>query len=1001
MIGQTVSRYRIIEKLGEGGMGVVYLADDITLGRRVALKFLSTTTREYRARFLREVRAVSALTHPNIATVFDYGETPAGQPYMVMELVTGESLSEKLHEGSLPLTEAIRIVSLIGEALGEAHHQGVVHRDVKPSNVIITERSQVKVLDFGLVKQIAEHTVADGDSAQRTLPSTRTRSDVIVGTPLYLSPEQATGRPVDGRSDLFALGAVLYECITGQSAFGGGSIFEIGAQVIHVTPPVPSKINDRIPPELDRITMKAIEKKAEDRYQTAAEFIADLQKVVPTLGEDGYRRGRSTESLTRMRTGSASALTTIIEPFRRPGPNIGIFILAILGVALVTWGIFRWWKPAPYKPNAIAKDWYDKGTDALRNGAFLQASRALEQSVAADPKYPLAHARLAEAKLEMDYADQAKDEMLMVQSLVPNRSNLAASDSLYLEAINATTTRDFPGAIKAYTELVKLNSSEPSVYVDLGRAYEKNEEPNKALESYLEATKRDPDYATALLKTGNLYARQLDQKKASEAFDKAERVYKARGNFEGQAEVEFQRGYLFSKIGKIDDARKHLEHAFQLAKTTDNEYQQVKTLQKLGDVEIDANNVAEGRKRMQEAIELAQARGVDNLYKSGLLDLANTYIAEGKFDDAEKYVKQTLDLSLQQKDARNAARARLVLASIAERRGLPDQVSGYVEQALPFYEQGSYKKELLQALSLLGRAKLLKGEYDAAQQAIEKQLKLAQQFGDQAQQAISEDDLGLLLVKRGNHPEAVKHFSESYRLATTLGAKKVIVVSLIDRANALWRLGRYDEAKQSLDEAAPTAEQKDAAKNLATSYNLARARTALSQRQFAEAISRADQANELGGTFKRFAAVANFTSGMAQVLSGSAKGQAKCQQAVADARETNDPWLLAEALMAFAEARLETHDREGAYKAAVEAQELAARIGSPDIEFNACLLAVRAGAGDEDSAKIRSYTERADKLLAGLQQQWNQNDYQSFLNRPDIQFSRMQTNQLLAQQNNR
>jgi len=210
MIGQTISHYRIISQLGEGGMGVVYLAEDTTLGRRVAMKFLSTTTREYRARFLREARAVSALTHPNIATVFDYGETPEAQPYIVMELIKGQPLNEKLREGSLPLPEAVRIVSAIAEALGEAHHQGVVHRDVKPSNVVITERGQVKVLDFGLVKHIFETSTLAGDPNQKTLPSTRTRSDVIVGTPLYLSPEQATGRSIDGRSDLCALCAVVY-----------------------------------------------------------------------------------------------------------------------------------------------------------------------------------------------------------------------------------------------------------------------------------------------------------------------------------------------------------------------------------------------------------------------------------------------------------------------------------------------------------------------------------------------------------------------------------------------------------------------------------------------------------------------------------------------------------------------------------------------------------------------------------------------------------------------
>src|SRR6266850_3428354 len=476
MIGETISRYRIIEQLGEGGMGVVYLAEDITLGRQVALKFLTSFGPEYRARFLREARAVSVLSHSNIATVFDYGETPEGQPYIVMELIKGEPLSEKLRSGSLPLAEAVRIVSCIAEALGEAHHQGVVHRDIKPSNVIITERDQVKVVDFGLVKQIFKESGETADD-RATQAGTRTRSDVIVGTPLYLSPEQATGKAVDRRSDLFALGAVLYECITGQSAFAGSSVIEIGAQVIHVTPPLPSKLNDHIPPELDRITMKAMEKKVEARYQSAAELIDDLQTLLPSLLADGFRpRVLPTSSLAPRRTHSASALTTLAETFRQPRLSWGTVIIALFALALVAGAIVLWRRPAPYKPTSVALDWYNKGSDALRQGAFLQASKAFQQAIAAEPNFALAHARLAEAWFELDYADRAKDEWLRVGSLVPNRSQLAASDALYLEAIDVTIQRDFPDAIKAYTELARLSPDEPQVYVDLGRAYEKNDE---------------------------------------------------------------------------------------------------------------------------------------------------------------------------------------------------------------------------------------------------------------------------------------------------------------------------------------------------------------------------------------------------------------------------------------------------------------------------------------------------------------------------------------------
>lgn len=997
VIGQTISHYRIIDQLGEGGMGVVYLAEDINLGRRVAMKFLSTTTQEYRARFLREARAVSALTHPNIATVFDYGETAEGKPYIVMELITGQPLNEKLREGSLPLPEAVRIVSSIAEALGEAHHQGVVHRDVKPSNVVMTERGQVKVLDFGLVKQISEQNTLGGDPSQKTLPTTRTRSDVIVGTPLYLSPEQATGKTIDGRSDLFALGVVLYECITGQSAFGGGSILEIGAQVIHITPAVPSKLNDRIPPELDRITMKAIEKKVEARYQTAAQLIEDLQLVLPTLETDGYRTGRSTESVKKPRTHSASAFTTVIEPFRRPGPNLGMFILAILGVALVSWIFLRWWKPAPYKPTAVAQGWYDKGTDALRNGAFLQASRALEQAVANDDKFALAHARLAEAWFELDYTDRAKDEIIRAQSLVPDRSQLAVSDALHFEAINATVGKQFGDAVNAYSELAGKTPEEPRVYVDLGRAYEKNEEPKKAIESYLEATRRDPQYATAFLRAGSLYARQLDQTNATAAFERADTIYQALGNFEGQAEVSFQRGFLFDKTGKFPEARKHLDRALELAKTTNNEYQQVKTLQKLGDVAIDANNLAEGRQHMLDAIALAEAKGIDNLVKRGLVDLANTFIVEAKYTEAEKYVQQSLSLSLQQKDARNAARARLVLGSIAERQANSDQVIHYVEQALPFYQQGGYRKELLQALALFGRAKAQKGEYEAAGQAFEQELKLSQQFGDQAQEHAAQQDLGFVFFRQGNYPQALSRAEEFYRLAKSLGIQKSIGLGLVDRANALWRMGRYDEARAALREASPIAELPNAPNNLSAAYHLAIARIALSERKFPDAIAESRQSLTLAGTqLKRGAIAAAFTEGLARILSGNSAGRSKCEQALELARQVNDPTVLSDALLTTAQAQLQVKDAPAALKSALESQEMFARAGHKDGEWIAWLVAASASRELGDSQKMSEYAANAEKALSAIQQNWGNDNYTSYLNRPDIKLLHTQLTQLLA-----
>ena len=340
------------------------------------IKFLTSTDRHYRARFIREARAVSALNHPNIAMVHDYGETEADQPFIVMEFVKGKSLSDLLDEG-LTLKRSVEIVSKIAEALGEAHDHGIVHRDIKPSNVLISERGYVKVLDFGLVKHFGEPPMSGVDLDAQTIYSTQTRSDVIVGTPLYLSPEQATGKQVDGRSDLFALGALLYECMTGQSAFSGGSVLEIGAQIIHVTPKAPSKINPQITPELDRITLKALEKKVEARYQSAAEMLKDLRAAAASLAGDGVPVSSKSRGPTEGFKRATNALGTLTMQLKRQRFSLASVIPAFIIAGLAVWAIYYFWPRSYYQPPPAAMDWYERGTDDLAKWRLLSGQQGL------------------------------------------------------------------------------------------------------------------------------------------------------------------------------------------------------------------------------------------------------------------------------------------------------------------------------------------------------------------------------------------------------------------------------------------------------------------------------------------------------------------------------------------------------------------------------------------------------------------------------------------------
>jgi serine/threonine protein kinase/tetratricopeptide (TPR) repeat protein len=1001
MIGETISHYRIIDQLGEGGMGVVYLAEDTTLGRRVAMKFLSTTTKEYRARFLREARAVSALTHPNIATVFDYGETAEGQPYIVMELIDGESLSDKLRSGSLPLPEAVRIVSCIAEALGEAHHQGVVHRDVKPSNVVITGRGQVKVLDFGLVKHMAEHSGLGGGSDQKTLPSTRTRSDVIVGTPLYLSPEQATGKSVDGRSDLFALGAVLYECITGQSAFAGGSLIEIGAQVIHVTPPVPSKLHDRIPRELDRITMKAIEKKVEARYQSADEMIEDLRLVLPSLQEDGFSTGgRSTKRLSASRTHSASALTTITEGLRRPRLSMGAFVIAIAVVAFSMWAIIKWWRPAPHKPVAAAQTWFDRGTESLREGSYHQAAKALEQAINADDKFALAHARLAEAWAELDYTDKAKDELLRVGDLVPDRTIYPQLERLYLDAITATVTRDLDHAVEIYGQIAKLTPNQASAYVDLGRAYEKTDNTQKAIEAYVEATNRDLQYPTPLVRVGYLYGRQQDLASANSAFDKAEKLYDNLGSVEGRGEVYFQRGFLLDNLGKPREAQEQLQLALGISQASGNRPLQIKTLMQLSGVVYDLGDSGKAEEVAREAIDLARANGMENLTARGLVNLGYAFLASGNYAEAEKYFNQSLEFAQRYKSRRNEARAQFALGSLRERQGNSAEAIQLVEPSLAFYEGSNFRKEVLECLTLLGRAKRNKGDYDGARQLFERLLQLSQQSGDQSQVALAHEGIGNVLYYQENYPEALRHFDEKYTISKVLGKQSSISFSLISRGELLCQLGRYDEAHDAINQADVIVNGiKGGNKRLSAEIYLLKARVALSERKFSETAANCQKAiDTLGKESEEIQAWAKYLLGVAQAFSGHSRlAQETSKEALAIATRLNHQWLMSASTLALAQSLVEGGDPRGALENALKAEEVFARSGQKDSEWRAFLIASRASLKLGDREKAQTYARQSSEALSFLHKKWATEDVNSYLARPDVRFLRGQLKEMPAE----
>ena len=667
VVGTTVQHYRIIERLGSGGMGEVYRADDLRLGRPVALKFLSPSLKtdpESRARLLNEARAASMLRSPNIAVTYDIGETD-GSDFIAMEYVDGETLAARLTNGPLPVREAVQAGIQIADALDEAHGRGIIHRDIKTANLMRTGRGLIKVLDFGLAK------ILPAQGLDLTQPA-MTMAGTVVGTVSYMAPEQALGKVLDHRADLFSFGVVLFELVTGRVPFEGTTPTEIIDQILHFDPPPLSRYVSSVPPALDAIVIRALEKTPAFRYQSAREIYTDLKAVAAQLDAAPQRTSR------------------ITVPSAPPGTSVGCCV-AVMTFANIT--------------REPADDWIGTGIaetvssdlknvhnlsvigrarvyDALRN---LSTDAHLNDSLAIDIGRRLGatwvvvggYQRLATMiRITANFVEVATGEVKRTVKVDGRIDDIfALQDKIVYEltqglnvALQGSEVADIE---KQETRSVEAYESYARGMMNLRQAT--RESMDRAIAAFEDATRHDPEYAIAWAALGGVYGLKGAFMSMPEMVDKAiDLERRALAIDPDLADAHMWLGMSLLTHGKVDEAIAAIREAIRLEPDNGQAHQGLARALWVG-----KGDFAAAIPEFERAIELNPEAGYSYLQLSLLLAW------EGQYARAEEFSRRAVDLQEQY----ISGNAGLQIVGAHSRLGYVYYLQGRYADALKEYER--------------------------------------------------------------------------------------------------------------------------------------------------------------------------------------------------------------------------------------------------------------------------------------------------------------------------
>jgi len=953
-------RYHMQRLLGRGGMGEVYLARDTALERDVAIKFVSPSQvqdAQARARLLQEAQAAARLDHPAICAVHEAGVTPDGRAYIVMPFVVGTPLSDVIHQSVMPVRDALSICAQIAEALSVAHHHGIVHRDLKPGNVIVSPSGRPRLLDFGLA-QSASIPRAIAEAPTMTMAADAPAP--LVGTPSYMSPEQVQRRPVDGRSDLFSLGVMLYECLTGRRAFDGATAYEAMTSVVHSDPPPPSTVRRELTDRHDALCARLMAKDPNDRFQSADEVVGAIRVLVPDTGRITDGSGRH---------------ELVVPPAQRWFVSRVAVASALLMASLAGGWFWIRWTQLPTVP-ANSDRWYQRGVAALRDGAYRTGRSQLQQAVELFPQHALAYARLAAADMALDDDRAAQTDLLRLSSIVPDESRLPADVQLRVRAIKSLALRDVDGSIAAYQELATRHPDDAGSWVDLGQAQDAAGLREDARRSFEQAIALDHEYAAAYLQLGSVEGAALRLSEALKAFGEAERLYETASNTEGRTEVLLRRAAVLDASNETKQARADTERAAALAAASRDTSQEIRARLTLSSITASEGRLSEALEMARAAVATATSEGLDTVAANGLVDLTATLNDLGRLDEADTQIQRAIVIAEERGARRTAARARLQLAETRRLQHRLKEALAVTDQVLPFLRDGHYRRWELTALMIQSRAYSDLGDLRRAREMSSSVMSVAEGLKDDGSIALGALGVAAADSDLGQYPEAVRLRERAEAIYRRQGDETSLAYSLANRADLLIRLGRRNDAERTLAEIdAGIARGVEAFKGRSRRLALLRTLDAATTLRCSDAIRSASGLPEKSGSSDQAALLTPVVAAWCE-----ARLQRRRPNGDLLTAPDADPVVAAERCFWLADAYLLAGDREIA--AAQSARGLSALGDLPNDEIRWRLAAVSAAATSSTESSSRARTAAGD-ALSRVEASWKQ-DFNTYVGRADL-----------------